>query len=95
METQSEEVPLGQVKVGVTYNLKHAEKASEAAPDAQAEYDSMETVLAIASAIRSHGHQTVLLEADLTLPQRLLTEKPDLIFNIAEGCGGRAREAQG
>lgn len=94
METQSEEVPLGQVKVGVTYNLKHAEKTSETAPDAQAEYDSMETVLAIASAIRSHGHQTVLLEADLTLPQRLLTEKPDLIFNIAEGCGGRAREAQ-
>ncbi|HML67684.1 MAG TPA: ATP-grasp domain-containing protein [Clostridia bacterium] len=94
MENQSEEVPLGQVKVGVTFNLKHAEKTSETTPDAQAEYDSMETVLAIASAIRSHGHQTVLLEADQTLPQRLLSEKPDLVFNIAEGYGGRAREAQ-
>ena len=94
MENQSEEVPLGQVKVGVTYNLKHAEKPSETAPDAQAEYDSMDTVLAIASAIRSHGHQTVLLEADQTLPNRLLAEKPDLVFNIAEGYGGRGREAQ-
>ena len=94
MENQSEEVPLGQVKVGVTYNLKHAEQTATAAPDAQAEYDSMDTVLAIAAAIRSHGHQTVLLEADQTLPARLLAEKPDLVFNIAEGCGGRAREAQ-
>ena len=94
MENQSEEVPLGQVKVGVTYNLKHAEHPASAAPDAQAEYDSMETVLAIASAIRSHGHQTVLLEADQTLPQQLAKEKPDLVFNIAEGYGGRAREAQ-
>ena len=94
MENQSEEVPLGQIKVGVTYNPKHAEQAATAAPDAQAEYDSMDTVLAIASAIRSHGHQTVLLEADQTLPRRLLEEKPDLVFNIAEGSAGRAREAQ-
>ena len=94
MENQSEEVPLGQVKVGVTYNQKHAEDTATAVPDAQAEYDSMETVLAIASAIRSHGHQTVLLEADQALWQRLTEEKPDLVFNIAEGNGGRAREAQ-
>lgn len=93
MENSSEDVPLGQLTIGVTYNLKHAESA-DCAPDDQAEYDSMDTVLAIESAIRSHGHHTVLLEADDHLPQKLLQTKPDLIFNIAEGRGGRAREAQ-
>lgn len=94
VEKSSEDVPLGQMKIGVTYNLKHAEASPDNAPDAQAEYDSMDTVLAIESAIRKLGHQTVLLEADETLPQRLLQEKPDLVFNIAEGRGGRGREAQ-
>ncbi|MEN6634862.1 MAG: D-alanine--D-alanine ligase, partial [Clostridiaceae bacterium] len=74
--------------------MKHAESSPENAPDAQAEYDSMDTVLAIESAIRKLGHHTVLLEADESLPQRLLQEKPDLVFNIAEGRGGRGREAQ-
>lgn len=94
MENQSEDVPLGQIKIGVTYNLKHAETTVGNAPDEQAEYDSMDTVLAIESAIRKFGHKTVLLEADETLPQKLLQERPDLVFNIAEGRGGRAREAQ-
>ena len=91
MENQSEDVPLGQIKIGVTYNLKHAETTVGNAPDEQAEYDSMDTVLAIESAIRKFGHKTVLLEADETLPQKLLQERPDLVFNIAEGRGGRAR----
>ena len=91
MENQSEEVPLGQVKIGVAFNLKHAETTKSAAPDEQAEYDSMDTVLAIESAIRKLGHKTVLLEADESFPQKLQSEKPDLVFNIAEGRGGRAR----
>lgn len=94
VEKSSEDVPLGRAKIGVTYNLKHAEASHENAPDAQAEYDSMDTVLAIESAIRKLGYQTVLLEADEMLPHRLLQEKPDLVFNIAEGRGGRGREAQ-
>ncbi len=94
MENQSEDVPLGPMKIGVTYNLKHAESAPGAAPDAQAEYDSMDTVLAIETAIRRRGCETVLLEADAQLPQKLLRERPDFVFNIAEGSGGRAREAQ-
>ncbi len=94
MENSSEDVPLGQKRVGVTYNLKHAEPAAGKAPDDQAEYDSMDTVLAVVAAIRNRGHETVLLEADEDLPQKLLQTKPDIIFNIAEGRGGRAREAQ-
>ena len=82
------------MKVGVTYNLKHADSAASDKKDEQAEYDSMDTVLAIESAIRRHGHETVLLEADEELPQKLRQHRPDIVFNIAEGRGGRAREAQ-
>ena len=94
MENQSEEVPLGPIQVGVVYNLKHAEKSRSAAPDDQAEYDSMDTVLAIEQALQRQGCRTVLLEADEELPERLRKHRPDFVFNIAEGRGGRAREAQ-
>ena len=94
MENPSEDVPLGRVKIGITYNLKRTNFTQDQAPDAQAEFDSMDTVLAIQSAIKQHGLTTVLLEADPDLPQKLAVEKPDFVFNIAEGSGGRAREAQ-
>lgn len=94
MENQSEDVPLGPVKVGVVFNLKHAEATASSAPDAQAEYDNIETVQAIEKAIRGNGIQTVLMEADEHLLAKLTSERPDIVFNIAEGRGGRAREAQ-
>ncbi|HWQ07333.1 MAG TPA: ATP-grasp domain-containing protein [Feifaniaceae bacterium] len=94
MENQSEDVPLGPAKVGVVFNLKHAELTPSSAPDTQAEYDNIETVQAIEKAIRSHGIQTVLMEADEHLLAKLTSERPDIVFNIAEGRGGRAREAQ-
>ncbi len=82
------------MQVGVVYNLKHAEQSHSAAPDDQAEYDSMDTVLAIERALQRQGCRTVLLEADEELPEKLRRHRPDLVFNIAEGRGGRAREAQ-
>ncbi|MPM52865.1 D-alanine--D-alanine ligase [bioreactor metagenome] len=94
MENQSEEVPLGPIQVGVVYNLKHAEQSRSAAPDDQAEYDSMDTVLAIEQALQRQGCRTILLEADEELPEKLRRNRPDFVFNIAEGRGGRAREAQ-
>ena len=94
MENQSEEVPLGPIQVGVVYNLKHAEQSRSAAPDDQAEYDSMDTVLAIEQALKRQGCRTILLEADEELPEKLRKNRPDFVFNIAEGRGGRAREAQ-
>lgn len=94
MENQSDEVPLAPIKVGVVFNLKHAELSRSAAADDQAEYDSMDTVLAIERAIQRLGCRTVLMEADENLPEQLRQHRPDIIFNIAEGRGGRAREAQ-
>ena len=94
MDKASDDVPLGPAKVGVVFNLKHAESSPSAAPDDQAEYDSIETVKAIERAILSGGYETVLMEADEHLLDQLALHRPDIVFNIAEGRGGRAREAQ-
>lgn len=64
------------------------------ASDAGAEFDKRETIQAIQSAIESDGHSTIFLQADPTLPHALREVCPDICFNIAEGLGGDAREAQ-
>ena len=44
--------------------------------------------------METDGHQTVFVQADTDLPYSLRDERPDICFNIAEGLGGDAREAQ-
>ncbi len=63
-------------------------------PDAGAEFDRIETIQAIRSAIETDGHLTRFLPADSTLADRIKEFCPDICFNIAEGIGGDAREAQ-
>lgn len=63
-------------------------------PDAGAEFDRRETVDAIANALRAEGHSVYLCPADGSLPETLPQLRPDICFNIAEGLGGDAREAQ-
>lgn len=63
-------------------------------PDAFADYDQIETVQAIQAAIESEGHETRFILADRNLPFALRDYNPDICFNIAEGLGGDAREAQ-
>lgn len=63
-------------------------------PDAYADYDHIETIQAIQAAIESEGHETRFILADRELPFALRDYKPDICFNIAEGLGGDAREAQ-
>src|SRR5512142_755348 len=63
-------------------------------PDAYADFDHIETIDHIRRAIESDGHVTEFLMADTTLPSTLKKFKPDICFNIAEGLGGDAREAQ-
>lgn len=62
--------------------------------DAGAEFDRRETIQAIQSAIESDGHSTIFLPADANLPFALRDVCPDICFNISEGLGGDAREAQ-
>ncbi len=83
-------------RVAVIANMKgeNSLSATEGPGDAGAEFDKPETIQAIQNAIETDGHTTVFLNADATLPYRLQEFCPDICFNIAEGLGGDAREAQ-
>src|SRR5512136_1520339 len=83
-------------KVAVLANIKDDKmpKPDGVPPDAFADFDHIETVNSIRTAIETDGHQTTFIQADADLPYALRDEKPDICFNIAEGLGGDAREAQ-
>jgi len=80
-------------RVGLTFNLRRV-AVGKAGTDEQAEYDSPETVSRIKEAIASYGHEVVELEATPELPTILPASPVDVVFNIAEGIEGRARESQ-
>ncbi|HZK28250.1 MAG TPA: ATP-grasp domain-containing protein [Thermoclostridium sp.] len=87
------EVPRGSgYRVGITFNLKQ-EKENEQ-EDEQAEYDSIGTIESISKALKKTGCEIYFIEAGTKLPEKLIECSPDIIFNIAEGKGGRGREAQ-
>jgi len=89
MDSESFPSPL---VVGLTYNLKKG--IISEAEDMEAEYDSIETVMAIKNALEQAGCRVELLEADTGIFEKLSSVKVDLVFNIAEGICGRGREAQ-
>jgi D-alanine-D-alanine ligase len=63
------------------------------APDDEfAEWDAPETIDAVARALARHG-TVIRLEARDDFPERLRAERPDIVFNIAEGLRGPNREA--
>jgi D-alanine-D-alanine ligase len=63
------------------------------APDDEfAEWDSAETIDAVARALARYG-EVIRLEARDDFPERLRAERPDIVFNIAEGLRGPNREA--
>jgi D-alanine-D-alanine ligase len=62
------------------------------ADDRYAEWDTRETIDAVARALSAFG-SVVRLEATLEFPERLRAERPDIVFNIAEGLTGVNRES--
>lgn len=62
------------------------------ADDEFAEWDSADTIDAVARALAYYG-DVIRLEAREDFPQRLRVERPDIVFNIAEGLRGPNREA--
>lgn len=82
-------------RIALTANFKDAVTWQPGAPpDAGAEFDARETVEGIAAALEAEGHWVYICFADYTLPEALINLRPHFVFNIAEGMGGDAREAQ-
>lgn len=82
------------MRVGLTYNLKDDLPASLATTrDAAAEYDSEATVGRIRNALERCGHEVSMYPFRPELLDCLRSDRPDVVFNIAEGWQGRAREA--
>lgn len=69
-----------------------AEEGEEPPPDLLAECDSDETITAVQQALQKF-HRVVLIESDEQAYLRLMEEKPDLVFNIAERLFGPNRES--
>lgn len=78
------------MRIALTHNLKITGSPEEA------EFDSPETIDAIAEALERGGHEVERIEVSGPASRviaRLEALQPDLIFNTAEGHKGKTREA--
>lgn len=78
------------MRIGLTYNLKpegdhHGDKFEE--------FDSPETMEALCRVFSEMGHECIRLGFGKEVVAKILEEKIDFVFNIAEGFNGRSREA--
>jgi D-alanine-D-alanine ligase len=83
------------MRIGITYDLRDDYLAMGYGEEETGEFDRADTIVAIDEALRSLGHATDRVGHVRNLVGRLATgERWDLVFNIAEGLKGFAREAQ-
>jgi D-alanine-D-alanine ligase len=83
------------MKIGLTYDLRSEYLALGYGEEETAELDREDTIDALDSALCELGHQVVRIGHARALIERLAQgESWELVFNIAEGIGGEARESQ-
>ncbi len=83
------------MKIGLTYDLRQDYLAEGYSEEETAEFDRPDTIECIESALQTLGYQTDRIGNGQKLISRLAQgEGWDLVFNIAEGLHGTAREAQ-
>jgi D-alanine-D-alanine ligase len=81
------------MKIALTYNLKKTDTTKP--EDYSSEFDSEETIEAIAGALSSRGHSVERVEASQpNLLAALRKSRADIVFNIAEGESGKFRESE-
>lgn len=81
--------------LGLTYDLRADYLAAGYGLEETAEFDRPDTIDAIDGALRALGHATDRVGGITALVPRLAAgDRWDLVFNIAEGMHGAAREAQ-
>ncbi|MBI4866852.1 MAG: ATP-grasp domain-containing protein [Candidatus Wallbacteria bacterium] len=83
------------MRIALVYNQRKSSNSStgDGADDRYAEWDSEETIQAIARAL-ARRHDVSLVEADEDCFEKLRRNRPELVFNISEGLNGSSREAQ-
>lgn len=80
--------------IAIAFDLRSDFAPEPGAPiDRLEEYDTRETVEAVARALASHGHRPRLIGGGRRFVEAVLAGPPELVFNIAEGWGTRSREA--
>jgi len=85
------------MRIGLSYDLKETIAVQQTGSDDDTfeEYDSLETVELIAANLATEGNTVTMLGGGRDFLGKILHEKVDFVFNIAEGRGvNRSREAQ-
>jgi D-alanine-D-alanine ligase and related ATP-grasp enzymes len=83
------------VHIGLTFDLRQEYLAAGFSDDETAEFDRISTIEALEQALKQLGHTTDRIGHVHQLVRRLAKgDEWDLVFNIAEGLEGIAREAQ-
>lgn len=82
-------------KIGLVYDLRGDYLAEGFTEEDVAEFDSEGTIAALEATIMSLGYAVERIGNARRLCERLVRgDRWDMVFNIAEGLGGRCREAQ-
>jgi D-alanine-D-alanine ligase len=83
------------LNIGLTYDLREVYLAEGYSEEETAEFDRVETVDCLATALEGLGHTTDRIGHARELMSRLVRgDRWDLVFNICEGLKGISREAQ-
>ncbi len=83
------------MQVGITYDLKDEYLELGYSSEQVAEFDRIDTIVAIERALQRAGHEVTRIGRALALIRRVAAgQRWDLVFNIAEGARGQARESQ-
>jgi D-alanine-D-alanine ligase len=84
------------MNIAFTYNVKKNRPSVDLKKQIDLEYDSQSVIKGIEDSLHSLGHKVLLVEADENafIKLKRLKSKIDIVFNIAEGLWGEARETQ-
>ncbi len=83
------------MRIGLTYDLRESYLSAGLTEEETAEFDRPETPAAIGEALRGFGHEPIAVGSLPALVEALARgDRYDLVFNIAEGLRGSARESQ-
>lgn len=84
------------MNVAFAYNVKHNKPSRDLSKQKDLEFDSPSVIAGIKTSLEELGHRVYEVEADELAFDKLkaLKGKVDIVFNIAEGLWGDARESQ-